>query len=179
MARIKLQSPWVQYYDKISVFFEEDPDVQVLFDEDKPEIKIYVEDQAKAKALAELIPAEQKYGKVVLKVGVIPGNAESSSEGLISDAFRGNPIVESIKTISGIFTNPITYVIFQKEVVQYYNDDLGDAYGNCSTLWQEIAKSIFKEQEGVYYCTSELDPGDLKFILEQCSCDFPDDSGDE
>ena len=54
--------------------------------------------------------------------------------------------------------NPITYVVFVNEVVQYFNDDLGDVYGQCSTLYQEIAKDVFGETEGVFFCTDVEEP---------------------
>jgi hypothetical protein len=50
-------------------------------------------------------------------------------------------------------TNPITYVIFKKEVVQYYDDNLGDAHGNRTTLYEQIANQIFEDREGIYFCT--------------------------
>lgn len=40
------------------------------------------------------------------------------------------------------------------KVVQYFNDDLGDAHGVCSTLYQEIAKDVFGEHEGIFFCTN-------------------------
>ena len=52
-------------------------------------------------------------------------------------------------------TNPITYVIFKKEVVQYYNDSLSDAHGMCSTLYQDIAKRILDADEGIFFCTND------------------------
>ena len=57
-------------------------------------------------------------------------------------------------TIEGIMTNPITYVIFKKEVVQYYNDSLADAHGMCSTLYQDIASRILDAGEGIFFCTN-------------------------
>ena len=58
-----------------------------------------------------------------------------------------------VEEVTGIFSNPITYVVFVNEVVQYYNDNLSDIHGLRSTLYQEIAKDIFETRLGVYYCT--------------------------
>lgn len=44
--------------------------------------------------------------------------------------------------------------MFKNKVVQYFNDDLSDANGVCSTLYQEIAKRIFGENPMIYFCTS-------------------------
>lgn len=47
------------------------------------------------------------------------------------------------------------YVVFKNCVVQFFNDNLNDIYGNISTLYQDIAREIFAdaEWEGVFYCT--------------------------
>lgn len=159
MARIGKQSPWITYYDKIELLFEEDPQVRVLYDDDAKEIRLYAETADKASALARLIPAEQKFGNITLKTKVAMPNVAETGISMpdIAKALYGNPIVEDIKIISGIFPNPIVYVLFRKEVVQYFNDDLGDANGLCSTLYQEIAKDVFTEQKGVFFCTSPED----------------------
>jgi hypothetical protein len=73
---------------------------------------------------------------------------------MYEDLFRGNPIVDDIVTIEGVMTNPITYVIFKKEVIQYYNDSLSDAHGMCSTLYQDIASRVLDAGEGIFFCTN-------------------------
>ena len=45
--------------------------------------------------------------------------------------------------------------VFAKEVVQYWNDSLSDPYGKVSTLYQDIAKDIFEDTDGVMFCTGE------------------------
>ena len=163
MARLKLQSPWIQFYDEIEVFFEEDPEVRVIYDEYEDEIRLYVDNPQKAEALTNVLPAEKEYGNITLKVTVIPSNTDTAVGDIprlksdILQALSGNPIVDDFKIVTGIFANDIVYVVFRKEVVQYFNDNLGDANGNCSTLYQDIAKRIFNEIPGVYFCTSEDD----------------------
>lgn len=162
MAKLKLQSPWIQFYDEIEVFFKEDPEVLVIYDEDEYEIRLYVDDPQKAEALTNVLPSEKQYGNITLKVTVIPSNDTAVGDipiikSDILQALSGNPIVEDFKVVTGIFANDIVYVVFRKEVVQYFNDNLGDANGNCSTLYQDIAKRIFNEIPGVYFCTSEDD----------------------
>ena len=159
MARLHLQSPWQRYYDELEVFFEEDPEVRLIFDDDSMEVKIYVSDKLKAEALELLIPAEHDYGTVTLKTTIVPPNSIDGLEGASTKecmvcAFKNNPIVEEIRAVTGVLSNDIVYVIFRKEVVQYYNDDMGDAYGNCSTLYQDVAKRLFDSIPGVFFCTS-------------------------
>lgn len=154
MARVSLSPPWIIFYKEVEELFKDDPGVRVLYDEKENEIKLYVEDGEKAEALSVLLPETKTFGSVTMIINVIPGNDYVKTKtSLYEAAFKGNPILSYIKTIKGIFTNDLHYVVFVKKVVQYFNDDLGDVNGMCSTLYQEIAKDVFGEREGVFFCT--------------------------
>lgn len=156
MATLNLTTPWVEYYRKIDAIFKNDSEVNVLYNNDTREICIFVNNGAKANAIDTLLPDTINFGNVELTVNVIPSNGKKLEipRNLYSVAFTGNSAVERIETVEGIFSNPITYIIFKKEVVQYYNDDLGDYFGVRSTLYETIAQEIFNSQEGVYFCTN-------------------------
>ena len=157
MAAVKLLSPWELYYRKIDALFSQDPEVGVVFDADEMTIMLYVNNGTKAYALEQLLPAQHSFGMVTLKICIVPQNniVGVSKENLFKAAFQHNPILADVVTAQGIFTNPLTYVIFQAEVVQYWTDNLGDYNGICSTLYQDIARDIFEEQKGVYFCTEK------------------------
>ena len=170
MAKLGLTSPWVNFYYQINTFFEKDNDVRVVYDEDENIISLYVDNEAKAAALTELLPVEKVFGGVTVRVNVIPANrlnvtkvnkflASGEDKGnLIAVALEGNDRLADVIRVVGIFNNPMTYVVFRKEVVQYFNDSLGDIHGVCSTLMQDIAKDIFEDTEGVYFCTDTENP---------------------
>ena len=154
MSKLKLAAPWTIYYRQMQALFNKDKDVRVIFDEDTPAVNIYVGNNTKAAALTKLLPEKQTFGNIVLKINVVPGNeGAQSSLGLIQDALYGNEAVVDIVPVTGVFTNPLLYVIFAKEVVQFFNDDLSDAHGICSTLYQDLAKEILGQLPGVYFCT--------------------------
>ena len=156
MDKLGLISPWVDYYRKLEALFAEDPGVKVLLNNKHPEIKILVEDGGKAEALQELLPMNVTYGNVNVAVTVVPANAKALGDALvdkIQKAFEGNEALVGIYSVEGIFANPINYVVFKPKVVQYFNDDLSDAHGIRSTLYQELAKEIFGEDCGVFFCT--------------------------
>lgn len=154
MAMIRLAPPWVTYANEMAQLFLNDPEVHVVYDNDECEIKIYVDNAAKAGALTELLPTEKNYGNITLAITVVPANGISVPVGNIyQTAFKGNGAFSFVKTVRGIFANDLTYVVFKNRVVQYFNDDFGDIYGQCSTLYQDIAKRIFGETEGVFFCT--------------------------
>lgn len=157
--KLKLSSPWVNYFHEIAALFGEDPDINIVYDEETPEINLYVQNADKADALTKLLPAEKVFGRVVLKLTVIPANEVNSSDSsLFQKAFEGNPVFSYIKNIEGdFFKFPASYVVFKNKVVQYFNDDLSDVNGFRSTLYQDIAKDVFGITNGIYFCTDTED----------------------
>lgn len=157
MAIIKKSAPWVTYYREANELFKKDKDVFVVFDEENVELKIYVKDQIKASAIQYLMPTEKEFGNVVLKIDVIPANGKELREvstsnivTIVCDAFRDNDAVYMVTDVRAVFD--LVYVIFRKEVVQFFDDNIGDINGNCSTLYEVIARDVFKDI-GIKYCT--------------------------
>lgn len=183
MARLNLSSPWVLFYHEVEAFFKGDSDVCVIFDDEKMELRLYVSMVDKAEAIAELMPESKTYGSTELKIVVVPPNENkynsyiSRSMTLLKNnpmmlfnvALAGNNAFDYVKEVSGVFSNPLYYVVFRKEVVQYFTDDLGDINGVRSTLYQEIAKDIFKSFDNVYYCTNTTSMYDHVSIAD-CRC---------
>ena len=157
MAIIKKSAPWVTYYKELNELFRKDDDVLVVYDEDDNTINVYVENEAKAGAIQYLLPTEKKFGNVTLFVNVIPSNKgsymvnASNPLSVATDAFRDNDAVVAVTDISGVF--PLVYVIFKKRVVQYFDDNIGDINGNCSTLYETMAKNVYNDV-GIKFCTS-------------------------
>lgn len=159
MQNLKKISPWVEYYRKLVALFKKDPDIKIIYDEGINVIKMYINGQDKYEALSQLLPSEKKFGNVTLEIELIPCNdLKLSRTDLFRRAFSGNPVVTDVITIGQEIigsTNDFNYIVFEKEVVQYYDDSLGDPHGNRSTLYQEIAKEVFGEQDGIYFCTDK------------------------
>ena len=157
MPIIKKSAPWVTYYREVDALFEKDEEVFVVLDEENVELKIYVNNQSKASAIQYLMPTEKEFGNVILKIEVIPANGmkirnvdETNILDIVCDAFRENDAVYMVTGVRSMFD--LIYVIFRKEVVQYFDDNLGDINGNCSTLYEVIARDVFRDV-GVKYCT--------------------------
>ena len=151
-------SPWIGYYKEIKSLFQEDSTVKVKYDDSKNTIKLYVEDEEKADALAQLLPNRKVFGNITVNIDVIPANkVETPKIDLFRKAFDGNGAVAYIETVDNVSSNAFHFVVFQPEIVQYYNDDLSDINGLRSTLYQDIAKEIFGEREGIYFCTDKME----------------------
>lgn len=159
MARLDQAPPWVTFVSELEQMFKYDAEVHIVYDNSLHEVMVYVDSARKAAALSELLPGRKTYGNVELTVNVVPANggavpfAAGSRAAMFQDAFKGNEAFSFLKTVKGVFTNNLTYVVFKNRVVQYFDDNLGDIYGQRSTLYQEIAKDIFGENEGIFFCT--------------------------
>lgn len=156
---VKLVSPWAEHARKIEALFESDPDVKVEYNNDVPEVTLYVIGIDKADALTKLLPVSKNFGSIELKITVIPNNVEAATpDQLFRKAFFRNPAFNFAETVHNVLmSNPTTYIVFKPEIVQYYNDDIGDYFGHRSTLYQYLAKEVFNDIPGVYYSTNEVD----------------------
>ena len=165
MAKLKLSAPWDEYYEQVMALFGGDPEVHIIFDEEKKDLKLYVESTTKAEALQHLFPVEKEWGGVKMTITIVPPNydksafkvvknGEMSSTEIIEYAFAKNPHFKSTIHVDLPFWGGFVYVMFKNEVLQYYADNISDPDGIKSVLAQDIAKEIFETVDGVYYCTS-------------------------
>lgn len=152
---VNLVSPWINYFKEIEVLFKDDPDIsKIIFDNDTNIIKLYVDDQDKADALGHILPNRKTFGNVEIKIQIIPANlAEAPRIEIFKKAFDKNPVVSDIVHVDGTFGFSANYVVFRPEVVQYHNDDLSDIDGKRSCLFEDIAKEVIGEENGLFFCT--------------------------
>lgn len=152
---VGLSAPWDNFYSEIVELFGIDPDIHnISFDREDYIINLYVDNQEKYEALSAILPRAKTFGNVTVEIVVVPANSVNgmTDKELFEKAFEGNPAFSRSESIEGFFTNPITYVVFKPEVVQYHNDDIGDIDGKCTTLYKEIAKNVF-DIPSVCFCT--------------------------
>jgi hypothetical protein len=155
---VDLSAPWIAYYEKLYLLFKKDPEVSVAFkqngDGDK-KIEIYVSNNRKAEALSKILPCYVSFGNVIVPIIVLPSNDEEEDWIYdFMDAFDGNEIIDDIVQDTGL-TRDMNYIVFKKEVAQYYNDNIQSVDGFSSTLYEDIAREIFKNVPfGTFFCTS-------------------------
>lgn len=148
-----LVSPWVDYYRQLEALFGDDPDIMINYKEDDNIITLWVDGMEKADALAQLLPTEKTFGNVTIRIEVVPANTEPSKLELFRRAFEGNPAYSYALSIGGIASNDFNYLVFRNKVVQYPADNLNDINGNKSTLYENIARDVFDDPEGIMFCT--------------------------
>lgn len=157
----RLSPPWITYLNEIKAMFGDDPEIRIVWEEADKEIKLYVSDVAKASALDALLNGEKEFGNIILKITVIPPNADEIDMCKIYEtAFNKNPAFEESAAVNTPF-GTYRFVVFRNKVVQFFNDEMTDINGNKSTLYQDIAKDIFDSElalkYGVSYCTATND----------------------
>ena len=157
MNNVGIYSPWVIFCKKVTELFKQDPDVRVEVSDDNQSIKLYVDKTEKADALSKILPSSKSFGNVSVSISVIPSNEGDYKAKYFKTAFDGNGAFSHLTTVDHIpdmyISNPISYCVFKKEVVQYGADDLSSESGVRSTLYQDIASDIFGDVEGVFFCT--------------------------
>lgn len=155
---LSASAPWVTYFEKLYLLFKKDPEVAVVLkqneDGDK-KIEIYVDNYRKAEAISKILPCYVSFGNVIVPIIVLPNNDENEDWIYnFMDAFDGNDIIDDVVQDTGL-THDMNYVVFKKEVAQYYSDNLQSVDGLSSTLYEDIAREIFKDAPaGTFFCTS-------------------------
>lgn len=153
MTNTKLSPPWAIFYREVEALFKNDPEIHITYNEETLELKLYVDNPTKADALMKLLPRQKDFGNVSLHIAVIPADRENiDNVSIYQQAFEGNPAL-SYATSTQYPAYPADYIVFKKEVVQYFNDSLADINGLCSTLYEDLARDVFGDNAGVYFCT--------------------------
>ena len=157
MKNIKMSAPWYIYFEQLKALFEQDDEVDLdIIEEDEGyKIEIFVADDIKAEAIAKLLPEKKVFGNVEVLIYVYPSTNER--DGWIetfADAFEGNPIIEDILPYSGP-AHDQNFVVFKKEVVQYYSDNIQSVDGVTSTIYEDIAREVFEDAPGgIFFSTA-------------------------
>ncbi len=90
--RCGILSPWELYAKKLEALFARDQDVTVRADfrNQHKSVRLLVRGEAKAEAIARLLPARMAFGAVEVAVEVAPANGEPTPAALLAAAFAGN-----------------------------------------------------------------------------------------
>jgi hypothetical protein len=160
-----LSAPWWTTYKKIKAIFEKDPEIEVsdLVEGENGQnfVTLTSANKAKLEAIASLVKDEFKYGNVTLTVQYYYSGSEEVDLSTFDTAFKGNPIyVRSYDAGMGFF-----YAIFAKEIIQFYNDDLTDAYGNYNAVAADVVSDILVD--GISINPSTLDEANTTKLVKK------------
>lgn len=155
-----LSAPWYTYYHELEALFGQDPEISMDFSEDEGDytVTMHVRNEEKAYALMQLLPMVRSFGSIAVRIRVIPSNGEFESDyDLLLKAFKDNPVFA--KGIKEEMTD-YNYILFKKEVVEFFNDELGDPDGFRFTLFQDIADDVFPSAYNVFFSTDREEEGE-------------------
>ena len=167
----KLSPPWWTVQKKIKAMFKDDPDIEIKSvskggDASGVTYVLYLDtpDANKALALKNILKTEYHFGGVSLKIVIRVTNkideslkrSDTTYDNYL-DALATTPAVVDIRHVVDMFGTKWIVIDFKKEVVQFWNDDLTDYYGNWNGLYTDIATDIFKYNPAVKYTIAETD----------------------
>lgn len=158
MADLKLSPPWVTYCHMLEKLFEQDDEVNVVFDDDAdaPRVKIFINNADKYDAWVHLLPSVIDFGNVELSVELIPPNGIVDYTDIIMRAFDGNPILADVIHDPSITAIREWYVMFEPVVVQFQNDDVSNPYLLATMLYEDIANALITVDPRVSFTTAPL-----------------------
>ena len=166
MKYLRLEAPWYTYQKKVKALFERDPAINVgeIIEPEKGEadfvFDIEVLDHDKFQALDRVLPKCVQFGNVILAINLYDEeNGTADATELYKTIFKGNPIVKDVILAQDYTGTQHGFVLFQPEVIQFYDDDLNDYNGNWSGLAQDIAREVFCDAtaHGILFCTAPVD----------------------
>ena len=162
-----IQAPWWTYYNKVKALLGNDTDLSIgQLSESGEKIYSFNVDSTntdKIIALQKIFKTVIPMGNITLKINfnvINDGTPEMSYTKITAEdfrtAFNENPIVDEVNEVSLFDTNFI-FVIFKKKIIQFYNDDITDYWGNYNGLAEDIAREVFTDRmfhSGFNYCTN-------------------------
>ena len=164
--RTKISPPWVTYINKLQALFDGDPQIAFNVNYENLFVTLSTNNRDKAAALRLLLPDKKTFGNISLFIdvdGPFTNRAFPKVKELFDVAFEKNPAYaySIAPTDEGYWYFDFCYVVFKNCVVQFFNDNLDDAHGVISTLYQDIAAEIFGDKiPGAHYCT-DVERGNL------------------
>ena len=159
-----IQAPWYTLLGYIKAMFGGDPEIVIDETYAKGDDGIYyltidVRNWEKFKAIKDTMIQNFNFGNITVKIDLQCSVNTSESESCIEKlkkVFEGNHIVKRIVEVEDVAKVKHGYVIFQPEVIQFYNDDLTDYMGNFNGLAENIARTLFNVDYLTNFCTADL-----------------------
>ncbi len=164
-----IEAPWNTFWKMVDALFSQDDDISIgnVYE---PENSMYdyafnieVKSHEKFVALDRVIPSYKIFGNVTLGIFLFDeeNNEMKTAEDLYKAIFKGNPIVKDIRSRGDGMGFEHSYVRFQPEVIQFFDDDISDFDGNWTGLAEDIARELFTEdRSGMNFCTANIHEND-------------------
>lgn len=164
-TNLKLSAPWEIYCRKVQALFSKDPEIAVSDITQRGGTRVMTIQTCnmdKYNALMQVLPTVKYFGDAALQIDIrVPNEDEFKPDlqNLMEDLFDGNEAVDRVVTSLDPFGSTQTYVMFKPEIVQFFNDNIRDYNGICTTVAEDLARDVLeKDAEQVNFCTTRLYP---------------------
>lgn len=160
MMNLKIEAPWQTYGKELKALFAMDKEIDVseVYEAENADFDFVVDvsvlNHEKFVALDRALVKRVTFGNVTLHVNLFDMENESVDVDIFKTIFDGNPIVQDIVTKRDVTGTDWHYICFKPEVVQFFDDDMSDVNGNRTELAEDIARDVFADHLGVYFCTA-------------------------
>ena len=156
---VGLQSPWIILHKGIYNLLSQDPDITVapnMIDAGNGvyETHISSSNYEKLTALKKILINETKMGNITARL--VFDYAAPTDDIEVEDwrtAFEGNPLFKDIVPVSTPTGSEVDYVLFSRDILTYYVDDLSDLYGNKHIIVADLVNQVANETIGINICT--------------------------
>ena len=151
-----LSPPWYTFWNKVNSALGNDPNVSVgpLDTSSNPYvIQVSVSDQNKANALATIVQRNQVFGNVGVQVQILyqgqqavpvaVSSAQQLAQVVQKALFNNAWLVEvQFRSLTPGSKQEVVFPIFQKAVIQFFNDDLSDYYSNFNGVVDSVFANV-------------------------------------
>ena len=175
MSKVNLVNPITGHANELAAFLSKDADIHTKFEFKRRVLRIYVDNAAKAEALACVLKKRIELGNLYLDIAVYPGNGDGkygkklNCEICAEDkgdpkvlytiwklAFRGNKNFVRILQAKDQADVVWTFALFNRVAVQWLNDDIQNPELTTSALPETVVKTFAAEHLGVQISTDVL-----------------------
>ena len=167
-TKLGLSAPWVTYQGMVATLFKDDPDITVSYlDNDEKSFTVSTSNADKFMLLNKYLKPSADFGGVTVKVNLEYTGTDPIKRGIADDMkklFAGNSILEDVMEADTPFGD-MTYLLFKRDAVGFYNDNLTNPWGNSNYLACDVAKAVLNPMTGVNFTTNNPAPAC------DCCCD--------
>lgn len=164
---------WYTYRNQLAALFESDDEIAVydlVKGEDKGQyiLKIETSSEAKFKVLKKVIKPEVHFGNIYVTAEISYKDDTDDHIFTANDfniLFKGNSLFNRVE-LAEVMGGQQSFVIFEPQIIQFYNDDIGDYCGNYNETVENTAKAVLNKPRGTFFCTQSFEE-----IEEQEDCD--------
>lgn len=159
-AVVGKKAPWYSYFDKLGKIFSGDKGIRIRQSANGSDIDFYFDDVDKMNAMSRILGPRAVFGNFVVSHHYHAPNTtvEPATQDDYRILFEGNSNVSRIVKSGNPVVGERTYVVFNPDVVQWYDDNLMDISGNRTTVMEDIAREVFESatRYGASFCTETV-----------------------